>query len=249
MVPRHYVLAAGAINSPALLLRSGAPDPHQQLGRRTFLHPVVLTTAVMPEPVQAWAELEDGTRRDRVQLDHWVDPVQVDGALVGEASFEVPGDLPLGYHRIRAQSSSAAAHCPLIMTPRALDPSAIVGERQWGFMEQAYATRSRASWGLGDLHDCATLAQWSGRELGAGFLLLNPLHAAEPNAPMTPSPYLPVTRRFANPIYLRVEDIPDYLRPHLQDWIDDARRANDQPASDATSRTDHYWDDQLHKSS
>lgn len=162
------------------------------------------------DPVQAWVELEDGTRRDLVQLDHWVDPVQVDGALVGEASFEVPGDLPLGYHRIRARSTSAAAHCPLIMTPRALDPSAIVGERQWGFMEQAYATRSRASWGLGDLHDCATLAQWSGRELGAGFLLLNPLHAAEPNAPMTPSPYLPVTRRFANPIYLRVEDIPEF---------------------------------------
>jgi len=42
---RHYVLAAGAINSPAVLLRSQAPDPHGRLGKRTFLHPVVLSAA------------------------------------------------------------------------------------------------------------------------------------------------------------------------------------------------------------
>lgn len=35
---RHYVLAGGGINSPALLLRSEAPDPHQRVGKRTFLH-------------------------------------------------------------------------------------------------------------------------------------------------------------------------------------------------------------------
>ncbi|MGN8274643.1 GMC family oxidoreductase N-terminal domain-containing protein [Pseudomonas sp. SMN5] len=35
---RHYVLAGGGINSPALLLRSDAPDPHRRLGKRTFLH-------------------------------------------------------------------------------------------------------------------------------------------------------------------------------------------------------------------
>lgn len=51
---RHVVLAGGAINSPALLLRSGAPDPHGRLGRRTFLHPVVLSTALYDEPIEAW---------------------------------------------------------------------------------------------------------------------------------------------------------------------------------------------------
>lgn len=35
---RHYVLAGGGINSPALLLRSDAADPHRRLGKRTFLH-------------------------------------------------------------------------------------------------------------------------------------------------------------------------------------------------------------------
>lgn len=35
---KHYVLAGGGINSPALLLRSDAPDPHKRVGKRTFLH-------------------------------------------------------------------------------------------------------------------------------------------------------------------------------------------------------------------
>lgn len=50
---RHVVVAAGAIGSPALLLRSRVPDPHGCLGRRTFLHPVVLSAARFPDPVAA----------------------------------------------------------------------------------------------------------------------------------------------------------------------------------------------------
>jgi choline dehydrogenase-like flavoprotein len=42
---RHTVLAGGGINSPALLMRSGAPDPHERLGKRTFLHLVAFSAA------------------------------------------------------------------------------------------------------------------------------------------------------------------------------------------------------------
>jgi len=52
---RHYVLAGGAINSPALLLRSKAPDPSGLLGKRTFLHPTVVSAAFFPQRVEAWA--------------------------------------------------------------------------------------------------------------------------------------------------------------------------------------------------
>ncbi len=52
---RHYVVAGGAINSPALLLRSRAPDPSGQLGKRTFLHPTLISAAFFPQRVEAWA--------------------------------------------------------------------------------------------------------------------------------------------------------------------------------------------------
>lgn len=84
------------------------------------------------------------------------------------------------------------------------------GERSWGFAVQLYSLRSRASWGHGDLRDLAELAAWSARELGAGFVLINPLHAVEPLAPVSASPYLPMSRRWVSPLYLRIEDIPEY---------------------------------------
>jgi 4-alpha-glucanotransferase len=82
--------------------------------------------------------------------------------------------------------------------------------RSWGFAVQLYSVRSRASWGHGDLHDLADLAAWSGGDLGADFVLVNPLHAAEPQPPVSPSPYLPMSRHQISPLYLRIEDIPEY---------------------------------------
>jgi 4-alpha-glucanotransferase len=162
--------------------------------------------------VEVWVELEDGSRRDDLaELDRRVDPMLVDGALVGEVTFELPADLPLGWHRLRTRSGAAEAAATLIVTPDFLGlPEALGGDRAWGFLTQLYQVRSRRSWGVGDLADLTELASWSGRELGAGFVLVNPLHAASPKAPMEPSPYLPTTRRFANPMYLRVETVPEY---------------------------------------
>lgn len=51
---KHYVLSGGAINTPALLLRSNAPNPHQQTGKHTCIHPVNLTIAEMPETIDPY---------------------------------------------------------------------------------------------------------------------------------------------------------------------------------------------------
>ncbi len=162
------------------------------------------------QQVRVQVDLESGARVDLAQLDWYVEPMGLGDRFIGEASFAIPPDLPLGWHTVTAVSEGETATMPLVMTPRRLDAAKTTGDRQWGFMTQLYATRSRGSWGLGDLHDAGALAAWSGSELGAGFLLINPVHAAAPTPPMAPSPYLPVTRRFTNPIYLRIEDIWEF---------------------------------------
>src|SRR5450755_3424896 len=108
----------------------------------------------------------------------------------------------------------APAHCGVSAeTPAGGRATPRVPQRRsWGFTIQLYSVRSRRSWGHGDLRDLADLAAWSARELGACFVLINPLHAAEPLPPVSPSPYLPMTRRFTSPLYLRIEDIPEYGR-------------------------------------
>jgi choline dehydrogenase-like flavoprotein len=73
---RHFVLAAGAIGSPALLLRSQGPDPHNLLGRRTFLHPTVISAALMPDPVNAHAGAPQ-----TVYSDHFLDSPAIDGPI------------------------------------------------------------------------------------------------------------------------------------------------------------------------
>ena len=74
---------------------------------------------------------------------------------------------------------------------------------------QLYATRSSASWGIGDLADLRTLARWSAG-LGAGYVAVNPLHAPRPSPEPEPSPYFPSSRRFRNPLYLRIEEVPGF---------------------------------------
>ena len=161
------------------------------------------------EAVTVDLEIEGGGQTPRIPLPQvmiWVDPHDVDGELIGEATFEIPDVVPLGYHYLHAQSGERSAKAQLIVVPdRLVAPPG----RHWGFMLQLYAVRSHASWGMGDLRDLSDLATWSGRDLGADFVLVNPLHAAGPVAPMEPSPYYPSSRRFMNPIYLRVDDVPE----------------------------------------
>jgi 4-alpha-glucanotransferase len=96
-------------------------------------------------------------------------------------------------------------------------------KRSWGLTVQLYSVRSRRSWGHGDLHDLADLARWSARQLGASFILINPLHAAEPAAPVSNSPYLPMSRRYLSPLYLRIEDIEEYqlLNPAQRQYAEE----------------------------
>jgi choline dehydrogenase-like flavoprotein len=51
---KTVAVCGGAINSPALLLRSGLTG-QGNVGKRLFLHPVVIMSAQMEEPVEAWA--------------------------------------------------------------------------------------------------------------------------------------------------------------------------------------------------
>ncbi|CAM5792623.1 4-alpha-glucanotransferase [Cellulomonas persica] len=185
---------------PTTVVRSG----------REQLVPVHVTHG---DPVHVWLELDvesGGGRRDLTQADVYVEPRTVDGRLVGRATFVVPGDLPLGWHSIHASGPSAAARGVVVVTPDRLElPAELAEGRAWGYMAQLYSVRSRRSWGVGDLADLADLGWLAAHETGADFLLINPLHAAEPVAPLTPSPYLPSTRRFVNPIYVRPEAIAE----------------------------------------
>jgi 4-alpha-glucanotransferase len=111
---------------------------------------------------------------------------------------------------LAALGDPPAASLPPVDPELASLSAPVPDHRSWGLTIQLYAVRSRTSWGYGDFRDLADLASWSARDLGAGFVLVNPLHAAEPVPPVSTSPYLPMSRRFISPLYLRIEDIPEF---------------------------------------
>lgn len=73
---RHFVLSAGAIGSPAVLMRSALADPHLTVGRRTFLHPTVVSAAVMPAAVNGYAGAPQ-----TIYSDHFLDSLALEGPV------------------------------------------------------------------------------------------------------------------------------------------------------------------------
>jgi 4-alpha-glucanotransferase len=160
-----------------------------------------------------------------------------------------PPDTP-GTADVSDVSEGPVVEDPVVEDPAVEDPAVdepvVPGpeDRSWGFAVQLYSLRSRQSWGHGDLGDLADLAAWSASDLGAGFILINPLHAGEPLPPLSQSPYLPMSRRFTSPLYLRIEDIPEYAKLTAGDRVRIDSLAAPLRARNATSELlnrDEVW--------
>lgn len=209
----HALAAYRRLVAPAVVVRQG-------VGAHVEVHP--------PEDADPAVTLHLEGGGEATDL-HWlarrVEPVEVDGVPIGTRTLVLPYDLPLGWHRLVVRVGRLEAEATVVVAPYRLDLPAGL-QRGWGWMLQLYAARSRGSWGIGDLVDLAELAAWSGAE-GAGLLCLNPLHAVAPVGEQQASPYFPASRRFVNPIYLRVEATAEYsaAEPTLRAAVDALRPA------------------------
>jgi 4-alpha-glucanotransferase len=159
--------------------------------------------------------LEDGSQREGVTSTADCREVwrgEVDGSWITRRHFELPLDLPPGYHTLEAKIAGGGIdHCLLIISPpQCHEPAQIVaGRRLWGIAVQLYTLRSRDNWGMGDFSDLQTLIRWVAPH-GAGFIGLNPLHALAPADPDRCSPYSASSRHFLNVLYIAVPLVPEF---------------------------------------
>ena len=149
---------------------------------------------------------------------------EIDDTFVSTSSVILPEDLPAGYHTLHVRVGERTQDATVISAPEKIELLDDMKEGSlWGWMSQLYSIRSNGSWGVGDYEDLKTLLVESKRRTGADFMLINPMHAAEPVPPLTPSPYLPISRRFINFSYIRPESVPEYatLNPDGKKQVDE----------------------------
>ncbi len=206
----------------------------QALDRREWARPLppvrVVREPAPPHRIPIALPLADETRRYRWRLRRESGaedsaecvPAELDAAgrgdLDGQAFVRRVLVLDLavepGYHRLflePADGLGETAEMAFIVAPAACYlPPAIQGEgRVWGFAAQLYGIRSERNWGIGDFGDLRHMLEFCAG-VGAGTVLLNPLHALFPDAPEHASPYSPSSRSFFNTLYLDVEAIGDF---------------------------------------
>jgi 4-alpha-glucanotransferase len=184
LVPTSFVDAyrrrraiAPAVRSAVLAAMGLTPDAELPDPGR-----VVVGRPGRPLPDPGEIVLEDRTRLGRIEA--------------------LPRDTPFGYHRLVRDDGREAL---IVVGPGRCHLPADL--REWGWAVQQATTRSRQSWGIGDLGDLRELAGWSKR-VGAGFMTVSPLGAPSPTAEPEASPYFASTRRFGNPLALRAEELP-----------------------------------------
>nr|WP_223183216.1 MULTISPECIES: 4-alpha-glucanotransferase [unclassified Streptomyces] len=197
-------LGVDAATPEAVATALGAADRAD----RERLLPPTLVRWHGAEPVRPPEELPPGTRL-RVTTE--------DGARVTGPDWE---RVPPGVHTVEAQAPDGrTATATLIVSPARVPAPE---RRSYGLLVQLYSLLSTRSWGMGDLGDLRELATWAGRTHGAGFLQVNPLHAGVPGAPCDPSPYRPSSRRFPDPVHLRIEEIPEFalVGPERREELD-----------------------------
>jgi 4-alpha-glucanotransferase len=158
---------------------------------------------------------EDGSRRNGATSTADCPEIwrgEVEGTWITRRRFELPVDLPPGYHQLETRIAGGTADsCLLIMAPpRCYEPASIIaGRRLWGIAVQLYTLRSRDNWGIGDFYDLQKLIRWVAAH-GAGFVGLNPLHALAPADPERSSPYSASSRHFLNVLYIAVPWVAEF---------------------------------------
>jgi 4-alpha-glucanotransferase len=141
-----------------------------------------------------------------------------------DGKLRLPGDVPLGYHRLRLSVDGTIETFDIAVAPTAcyLPPELEPGARGWGLTTQLYSLRSKRGWGMGDFTDLAALTRAAGAS-GAITVGINPLHALFASEPRHTSPYSPSSRAQLDYLYIDPGAVPGFADdPAIRDLAPEA---------------------------
>ena len=203
-VLRSILASLGVDTSSTEAIHEGIRT-RQTIQSSRLLPPTVVVTSGVAIPVSG---VRDAAAAVRIRLE---DGSQLSFACaLNGPRLALPHDIPPGYHEITVSIPADNVDCTsrLIVCPaRAYQPANL---RAAGIGISLYGLRSATNWGCGDFTDLRRFTSWAVKNLGTGFIALNPLHAIPNRAPYNTSPYLPNCSHYRNFIYVDVEAVPEF---------------------------------------
>lgn len=125
-------------------------------------------------------------------------------------NITVTSALDPGYYDVSFKVNDKIYTSYMAIAPRkCFENEALKEGKIWGFTVQLYSLRSNRNWGVGDFSDLAELVRIGARS-GADVIGLNPLNVLNHSFPEDASPYSSLSRLFMNPIYIDVENVPEF---------------------------------------
>jgi len=145
-----------------------------------------------------------------IQISTPLSPRSSDGdeeSEIRKCFFELPPDLPPGYHSITLRSQKISGSSVLILCPS--ECYVPVFEKALGLSVQMYALNSETNFGIGDFADLMEICGWASSQ-GFTVVGINPIHSLFPSVPTMRSPYYPSSRYFYNPLCLSVRMMDEW---------------------------------------
>ena len=117
--------------------------------------------------------------------------------------------LEIGYWDIEVTLSNKKYQSRLAVCPDKCYDIANKDKKIWGYTIQLYSLKSKHNWGIGDFTDLREFVKICAKD-GADIIGINPLNVLSHDYPENASPYQSISREFLNPIYIDVEEVPEF---------------------------------------
>lgn len=133
----------------------------------------------------------------------------IDGKSKVRLHIKITSPLDIGYYDLKVTVKGKTSKSVLAVAPNKCYEAPAMNNKLWGFAVQLYALKSERNWGVGDFTDLRSLVKLCSRA-GANIIGLNPLNVLMHNYPENASPYSSISRLFLNPIYIDVDEVPEF---------------------------------------
>ena len=124
-------------------------------------------------------------------------------------TYRITTPLAIGYYVLSVRLAEKNYRSMLAVAPEHGYEPPVLEQKTWGFAVQLYAINSKRNWGVGDFTDLSALVRLAA-DSGASVIGLNPLNTLAHDYPENASPYQSISRLFLNPIYIDLENVPEF---------------------------------------